>query len=60
MMVLALLGAGPPLWQFFAIREAVNRAYGWPVQVGWGLWVTVLGFLILMVGAITLFGTDGH
>ena len=51
-MVLALLGAGPFLWQFFAIREAVNRAYGWPVQVGWGLWVTVLGFLIVMAGAI--------
>jgi hypothetical protein len=60
MMVLALLGAGPPLWQFLAIREAVNRAYGWPVQVGWGLWVTVLGFLIVMAGAVTLFGTDGH
>lgn len=55
MMVLALLGAGSPLWQFFAIREAVNRAYGWPVQVGWGLWVTVLGFLIVMAGAVTLF-----
>jgi hypothetical protein len=60
MMGLALLGAGPPLWQFFAIREAVNGAYGWPVQVGWGLWVTVLGFLIFMAGAVTLFGTDGH
>ncbi|HID62024.1 MAG TPA: hypothetical protein EYP49_04700 [Anaerolineae bacterium] len=60
MMVLALLGAGAPLWQFFAAREAVNRAYGWPVQVGWGLWVTVLGFLIIMAGAVTLFGVDGH
>ena len=60
MMVLALLGAGPPLWQFVAIREAVNRAYGWPVQVGWGPWVTVLGFLIVMAGAVTLFGSDGH
>jgi len=60
MMVLALLGAGPPLWQFLAIREAVNRAYGWPVQVGWGLWGTVLGFLIVMAGAVTLFGSDGH
>ena len=59
-MVLAFLGAGLPLWQFFSIREAVNRAYGWPVQVGWGLWVTVLGFLIVIAGAGTLFGTDGH
>jgi hypothetical protein len=59
-MVLPLLGAGLPLWQFFSTREAVNRAYGWPVQVGWGLWVTVLGFLIVIAGAVTLFGTDGH
>jgi hypothetical protein len=60
MMVLAFLGAGLPLWQFFSIREVVNRAYGWPVQVGWGLWVTALGFLIVMAGAVPLFGTDGH
>ncbi|NIO72775.1 MAG: hypothetical protein GTN71_28095 [Anaerolineae bacterium] len=60
MIALAFLGAGPPLWQFFAIREAVNRAYGWPVQVGWGLWVTVLGFLIVIAGAVTLFGSEGH
>lgn len=53
MMGSALLGAGPPLWQFFAIREAVNRAYGWPVQVGWGLWITVLGFLIVVAGAVS-------
>jgi hypothetical protein len=60
MMVLAFLGAVFPLWQFFAIREAVNRAYGWPVQVGWGLWGTVLGFLIVVALAVTQFGTDGH
>jgi hypothetical protein len=54
MIVLALLGVAPPLWQFFSIREAVNRAYGWPIQVGWGLWVTVLGFLIVMVGAVSV------
>jgi hypothetical protein len=49
MIVLALLGTVPPLWQFFAIREAVNRAYGWPVQIGWGLWVTALGFVIVVI-----------
>jgi hypothetical protein len=51
---LALLGTVLPLWQFFAIREAVNRAYGWPVPVGWGLWVTVLGFLIVVIGAVSV------
>jgi TRAP-type uncharacterized transport system fused permease subunit len=49
MIVLALLGTVPPLWQFFAIRGAVNRAYGWPVQMGWGLWVTALGFVIVVI-----------
>jgi hypothetical protein len=57
---LALLGTVPPLWQFFAIREAVNRAYGWPVQLGWGLGGTVLGFLVVMAGAVALLETDGH
>jgi len=57
---LALLGVAPPLWQFFAIREAVNRAYGWPVRVGWGLWGTAFGFLVVMAGAVALFDTDGH
>jgi hypothetical protein len=54
MIVLALLGTAPPLWQFFAIREAVNRAYGWPVQVGWGPWITALGFLVVIVEAAHL------
>jgi hypothetical protein len=49
MIVLALLGTVPTLWQFFAIREAVNRAYGWPVPIGWGLWVTALGFVIVVI-----------
>jgi hypothetical protein len=60
MTVLALLGAALPLWQFFSIRDAVNRAYGWPVQVGWGLWVMVFGFLIVIVGTVTLSGAEGH
>lgn len=51
--MLALLGAVPPLWQFFAIHEAVNRAYGWSVSVGWGLWVMVVGFFIVMAGAVS-------
>jgi len=54
-MVLATLGAGPPLWQFFAVRQAVSRAYGWPVPVGWGLWATAFGFLIVIVGAVAMF-----
>ena len=44
LIALALLGTFPAVVQFFAIRPALNRAYGWPVQVGWGLWVMVVGF----------------
>lgn len=54
-MVLAILGAGPPLGQFLAIHKAVSRAHGWPVPVGWGLWATVLGFTIVLVGAVALY-----
>lgn len=48
---LALLGAIPAVAQFFAVRPALNRAYGWPVQIGWGLWVMVVGFAFVVASA---------
>ena len=48
---LSLAAATLPQWQFFAIRPAVAVAYGAPIQVGWGLWLTVLSF-----GAVTAAG----
>ncbi|RLC69975.1 MAG: hypothetical protein DRI52_07915 [Chloroflexi bacterium] len=51
LIALALLGAIPAVAQFFAIRPALDRAYGWPVQVGWGLWVMVVGFAFIIAAA---------
>jgi hypothetical protein len=51
LIALALLGAIPAMSQFFAVRPALNRAYGWPVQIGWGLWVMVVGFAFVIAAA---------
>jgi len=52
LMGLAFVGAVPPLWQFFSIRHAINRVYGQPIELGWGLWLTVAGFPIIVTAAI--------
>lgn len=57
MVALALAGAILPLWQFFAIRHALDRIYGQPIRIGWGLWLTAGGFLIVaLAGTATLLG----
>ena len=50
---LALIGAICPIWEF-ATRAlpAVSRAYASPAVVGWGLVVTVAGFVLVAVGAV--------
>jgi hypothetical protein len=47
LIVVSLAGAIPPLWQFFSIRSALDRVYGQPIHIGWGLWLTVAGFLVV-------------
>jgi len=60
MVALALAGAILPLWQFFSIRDALDRVYGQPIRIGWGLWLTAAGFLIVAAaGAIMLLGKVG-
>jgi len=54
MVALALAGAILPPWQFFSIRDALDQVYGQPIRVGWGLWLTVAGFLLVAAGAIGL------
>ncbi|MDY7041682.1 MAG: hypothetical protein SVX38_12545 [Chloroflexota bacterium] len=51
LVALAFVGVIPAVAQFFAIRPALDQAYGWPVQIGWGLWVTVVGFAFVIVTA---------
>lgn len=49
LILLALIVVVLPVWQFLSVREALDRAYGQPVALGWGLWATGLGFLIVLV-----------
>ncbi len=47
LIIVSFAGAIPPLWQFFSIRSALDRVYGQPIHIGWGLWLTVAGFLVV-------------
>ncbi len=47
LIAVSLAGAIPPLWQFFSIRSALDRVYGQPIHVGWGLWLMAVGFLVV-------------
>ncbi len=47
LIVVSLAGAILPLWQFFSIRSALDRVYGQPIHIGWGLWLTAAGFLVI-------------
>ncbi|MBL7184319.1 MAG: hypothetical protein ISS50_07715 [Anaerolineae bacterium] len=50
LIIISLAGAIPALWQFLSIRSALDGVYSQPIHVGWGLWLTVAGFLF-MAGA---------
>jgi len=61
LIVVSLAGAIPSLWQFLSIRRALDRVYGQPIHIGWGLWLTAAGFLVvagagagMLVGQIAL------
>jgi hypothetical protein len=47
LIVISLAGSVLPLWQFFSIRHALDQVYGQPVHIGWGLWLTAAGFLVV-------------
>lgn len=42
------IGTAIPLWQFFAVRPAIDRVYNKPVVLGWGWWLMSLGFVWLV------------
>jgi hypothetical protein len=56
LIVVSLAGAIPPVWQFFSIRSALDRVYGQPIHVGWGLWLMVAGFLVVAVAGGWILG----
>jgi hypothetical protein len=49
--IVAAAGTAIPLWQFFAVRLAIERVYNKPVTLGWGLWLMPLGFALVAVTA---------
>jgi len=44
--VISLLGTIPPMRQFLSIRSALDSVYGQPIDIGWGLWLMAVGFLV--------------
>jgi hypothetical protein len=49
---LGLVAAALACWQFLAIKPAVDRVYGQPVQVGWGFFLTLGGLLAVAIVAL--------
>jgi len=63
LIVISLVGAIPPVWQFFSIRGALDRVYGRPIHIGWGLWLLAVGFLAVAgtgVWSLVFGGWKGH
>ena len=57
LLPLSLAAPALALWQFFVVQEAVARAYAGPIVPGWGLWGTVAGFTLVILGAILILRT---
>ena len=54
---LALAAGSIPVWQFLRVRSAIDKVYGRPVTLGWGLWLMPVGFglvvLVLLLSRVT-------
>ena len=53
-MVLALAGIAPALYQFVLLRPLVTALYDAPLGLGWGLVVCVTGFTLLMLSGVSV------
>jgi hypothetical protein len=52
LVLLALAGAAPALWQFLEVREAIEGVYGASLGWGWGLGLFLMGWgLVSVTGA---------
>ncbi len=49
--IFGLLGAVPALWQFGVVMPAIQSVYRTPIELGWGVFATGLGF-----GAVGILG----
>jgi hypothetical protein len=53
LLTLASLAASAlALWQFFVAREAIAHAYASPIVPGWGTWLTLVGFVLVILSAL--------
>jgi hypothetical protein len=48
--LLGLIGAVGPLVQYLSLHDALSALYGRPVAIGWGVWLTVAGMLVVLAG----------
>jgi hypothetical protein len=49
---LSLAAPALALWQFFAVQEAVTHAYTSPIVPGWGAWIAIVGFALVVFGIL--------
>jgi hypothetical protein len=49
---LSLAAPALALWQFFAVQEAVTHAYASPIVPGWGAWIAIVGFGLVVFGIL--------
>ncbi len=42
------------LWQFSVVRESITRTYASPIVPGWGTWLTLAGFALVILSALLL------
>jgi hypothetical protein len=49
---LSLAAPSLALWQFFAVQEAVTHAYASPIVPGWGAWIAIVGFGLVVLGIL--------
>ena len=61
-ILLALIGASLPTWAFLMIRPLAAELFGVPVGTGPGVILNIVGYLLVLVAAITLliFTLDDH
>jgi hypothetical protein len=52
LLLVAVMGAVPALWQALLLRPLVAGLYGTPIRPGWGFIVCAFGFLTLVIAGL--------
>ena len=48
---LTLVGTVSPIVQFLSVSDALGSVYGRPIVIGWGVWMMLVGLLVVLAGA---------